>query len=682
MKRLTTHASIALTLGLALTVTLLWLLDGATRPATAAPACQPQQASGDVITVCLSGGCDYTSIQAAVDAAAGGEIIKVATGTYTGVHARADVAQVVYISKTVTVCGGYTTTNWTTPYPITQPTTLDAQRLGRVMYVTGSSNVIIENLRITGGYVEGNGGGIYNRNATLTVSNTIIISNFASIDGGGVYLWSGSATFNGGQIISNVADEEGGGMYIAYGSATLDGGQIISNYAGHNGGGVCVSGNTATFTQTGASTIAQNTAGYHGGGVCVQSGSATLIGGQVIGNTVDEGDGGGVFVAGGSATLNGGQIIRNSARIGGGGIHVRDGSVMLNGNTILSNTAEKDGGGLYLRGGVVIMTNTVIADNRVELPTWRGSGLYIQDGTLDARHNTIARNSGGDGSGIHITGMVTVAMTNTILVSHTVGITVMAGSTAVLNGILWYSNTADYGGEGTITITNAYTGNPAFAADGYHLKLFSEAVDKGVDAGVTIDIDSESRPCCFGYDIGADELSCVYLPVVLKNYRPLCNGDFETCDFTCWTHGGELNQSVRSTMPHTGDCAALLGDPVYDSNGGVPVGSAWMCKSVSVPSTGSPTLSFWYHIYSYDVLTGTDGITIWDSFDVYTNDTLILRDGGRPPQGVLKDIGWKSKTYDLTAYRGEAIDLCFYNWNRTDGYQNTWTYVDDVMVTE
>jgi len=174
----------------------------------------------------------------------------------------------------------------------------------------------------------------------------------------------------------------------------------------------------------------------------------------------------------------------------------------------------------------------------------------------------------------------------------------------------------------------------------------------------------------------------IYLPLITKNYHRLCNGDFETCDFTCWTHGGELNQSVRSTMPHTGQCAALLGDPGYDSQGGVPVGSAWMCQPVSVPSTDSPRLSFWYRIYSYDVLTGTDGTTIWDSFDVYINDTLILRDGGKPPQGVLKDTGWKPKTYDLTANRGETIDLCFHNWNRTDGYQNTWTYVDDATITE
>jgi hypothetical protein len=40
-----------------------------------------------------------------------------------------------------------------------------------------------------------------------------------------------------------------------------------------------------------------------------------------------------------------------------------------------------------------------------------------------------------------------------------------------------------------------------------------------VDAGVTIDMDGQSRPVGDGYDIGADEHAIrVYLPLVVRNH--------------------------------------------------------------------------------------------------------------------------------------------------------------------
>ena len=79
------------------------------------------------------------------------------------------------------------------------------------------------------------------------------------------------------------------------------------------------------------------------------------------------------------------------------------------------------------------------------------------------------------------------------------------------------ANTTDTGGAGTVIVTNDYTGDPAFLTDGYRLNFSSEAIDKGVDAGVTKDIDSFPRPCGFAPDLGADEITCLYFPVILKN---------------------------------------------------------------------------------------------------------------------------------------------------------------------
>ena len=97
------------------------------------------------MTVCPAGPphCDHAVIQDAVDAANDGDVIKVATDVYTDVHSRpsppgyagpAVITQVVYISKTVTLRGGYTAPGFADPPdPEANPTTLDAQGQGRVL---------------------------------------------------------------------------------------------------------------------------------------------------------------------------------------------------------------------------------------------------------------------------------------------------------------------------------------------------------------------------------------------------------------------------------------------------------------------------------------------------------------------------------------------------------------------
>jgi uncharacterized repeat protein (TIGR01451 family) len=125
-------------------------------------------------------------------------------------------------------------------------------------------------------------------------------------------------------------------------------------------------------------------------------------------------------------------------------------------------------------------------------------------------HTTIARNSGGDGSGVHLRSYdpTTISLTNTILTSHTVGITAGTNSLVTLNGVLWFDNGTNTGGDGAITVTHAYTGDPAFIAlqpGHYHLSPASAALDRGVETGVGEDIDGEPRPFGSHPDLGADE---------------------------------------------------------------------------------------------------------------------------------------------------------------------------------
>jgi hypothetical protein len=74
-----------------------------------------------------------------------------------------------------------------------------------------------------------------------------------------------------------------------------------------------------------------------------------------------------------------------------------------------------------------------------------------------------------------------------------------------------------------VSVKHQYTGDPAFAIDGYHLTSSSAAIDKGVAAGVLKDIDGQPRPAQTP-DLGADEYwapgypKYVYLPIVASQH--------------------------------------------------------------------------------------------------------------------------------------------------------------------
>jgi hypothetical protein len=387
-----------------------------------------------------SGACNASNhpcrtLQYAASQASGGDEVRVATGEYTGVldHAApasytpATVRQVLYLDKTVTVRGGFTTGNWTTPNPTTNATTVNAQGGGRCVFVAGTLDPalgnpqpVLDGLRFVGGNASGLRG---------------YLDNDA---GGGVFVWLAQATIRNCSFSGNTASAStkgsGGGLASYYAPLTLTGstfeGNVASSANRGNGGGAFVFPGPPATTLSG-NTFRSNTggsaaAGGGGGGLYLTQLAATLASNTVEANTAasatnGSGFGGGIYADNSALTMQGNVIRDNRASAdapwgSGGGLYLVDGSLASTGDQITGNTADARttggsgrGGGLCAASQIVgqtaqlVVKNATVSSNRASAATTSnigsaGGGLSLSN--LDATFSgcTVENNVGSVGS--------------------------------------------------------------------------------------------------------------------------------------------------------------------------------------------------------------------------------------------------------------------------------------------
>ena len=374
---MTYHKSKALFLIFLFTASLMVavysLLNITTATAVAAPTADSCfiETTGDNTTDYQSA--DASALQTAVNDVSDNTTIKIA-GTCAGVQQIAGITQTVYISKSLTLQGGYTTTNWIVSNPDTTPTTLSAEGLGRVIFITSTAAVNIENLIVISGTADA-GGGIYN-NASLSLSGVDILSNTTQSSTG-----DGGGFFNDSQGVANISQST-----IAYNQARYGGGienqgnlnisqsSIIHNTASADGGGLS---NWGTMTMV-RSTIAQNTASDDGGGM-LNINSAMLIASTLSSNTA-----------------NG-----NNHNVGGGGIlqYVDENlpSLRLINTTLTGNSHTSAGGdGINLIEGTASLVNSIISANGTQNCGMQGSSSFISGGYNLEDTNTCNLTATGD----------------------------------------------------------------------------------------------------------------------------------------------------------------------------------------------------------------------------------------------------------------------------------------------
>jgi thermitase len=456
---------------------------------------------GQDVTVCNGHTCTFDTLQAAVDAVEASNTIKVAAGTYTSIG---DADQVVYIDKSITMRGGYSSAFTEPPDPKANPTIIDAQSESRAVYITGESagypiSPTIEGMWVTGGDASGLpggsvGGGFYAVEAHPTISDSHIVSNTARW-GGGIYLNGSSGTLCGNTIAHNTVEQDGGGIYLHRSETVVEGSTIAYNHAGKGGGGL--------------------------------------------------------YAYWSDASINHNLIKANSADNDGGGLYLWKSDLNLARNVIIDNQAQAGGGG-YLAYEEAQWTNNVIASNQASA---EGDGLYVQNASPRLLHTTFARN--GD-EGLRVTGSDvsgTVALTNTILAEHDVGVFATAGNTVMLEATLWGNNASDWDGAGQVITsaeTNNHWGTPAFVAPAegdYHIHPESPAVDAGLDIGILDDMDADLRPTGDGYDLGADELKVGLRLSQRASRNPVLSGKLLTFTLGVTNLGALEMETIITTVP-------------------------------------------------------------------------------------------------------------------------------------
>jgi uncharacterized repeat protein (TIGR01451 family) len=395
--------------------------------------------------------------------------------------------------------------------------------------------------------------------------------------------------------------------------ATFSGNRIEDNTTGGSGGGILsyVSNNVIL-----SNNIIQNNRAYGGGGVAlVNSGGPTTLTANIIQDNVSRGasyvhhkNGGGVSVGNSNATFIGNIFRRNKAEknfLGGGG-----------------------GGGIAVHGGNVILINNIVVDNQA---TTTGSGIRVVASSPEFYHTTIVSNTGGDGSGIFIGESGDepghAILYNSIIANQTVGVKVssnLALNTATLDGILWWGNASNI--TGTVFSFDEVAGTPVFVdpvAGDYHIGLGSAAVDVGIDdAGVTDDIDGQTRPHYEGYDLGADE----WWPLVaVKTATP---NTAEPDDVVTYTLTLTNTTDATMTVCLTDTLPAQVGylGPLNYNNGSGGYASGVITWTGTV-LTATPTLITWPVQVAPDVpggITITNTANISDAYGLFQTDPALI----------------------------------------------------------
>jgi hypothetical protein len=483
-------------------------------------------AAGDLFVTPDGGGsCSQAApcdLPTALGLASAGDAIYMAGGAYTAYTAAGEA--VISVTHSIALYGGWdgAAAGAVVRDPAAHPTTIDGQGARRGVAIGDGLTVTLDGFTIANGTAPGTGAGLIARNASLILRQMAFLDNVIDIHstpdsyayGAGAYVEGGTlfieeCTFQRNSAWASSASN-GGGLYVFQPISVTVLASLFQDNDAWFASGLQVMGATDTRVPV---VLRQSTFRDNGWGNASGRGYGGYAGAVTIENA--------------QAQIEDNTFAGNRAINDYGAAQIARSDLRLDRNVFVDN--ESDGTAALTLFDVwpLVAANNLFADNRSNYALNQSPTIFLGGSHGDFLHNTVARNSSARGLTLQYGS--TLAITNTILVSHTVGIYVNEGCTANLEGALWgegaWANGVDWDGAGDIS-TGAVNiwGDPAFVdPDGgdYHITAPSAARDAGIFAGAAIDIDGDWRPMGMAPDIGADEfedesLLHVCLPLLMR----------------------------------------------------------------------------------------------------------------------------------------------------------------------
>ncbi|MBV6394206.1 MAG: hypothetical protein KPEEDBHJ_03458 [Anaerolineales bacterium] len=228
----------------------------------------------------------------------------------------------------------------------------------RVFEVSASGTLTLDSLTVRHGRCNGLmcptgpnlGGGIFNNNGTLTVTNSTLSGN--SADGGGsIYNNNGTLTITNSTLSGNSAGGGGGGIYNSNGTLIITNSTLSNNSESSGDGGGIYNMGTLTVTN---SLFSENSAIR--GGVIVNQDTATVTNSTFSENSASLG---GAIFNYATITLTNSTFSENSAGFGGSILNL--GGTLNYSNTIIANSLS--GGDCFDAGSIGTNTNNLVEDS-------------------------------------------------------------------------------------------------------------------------------------------------------------------------------------------------------------------------------------------------------------------------------------------------------------------------------